>query len=311
MKHFNKQQKVSLPQRYIVLAKNSALFWLYNPLSMSISTRGNGDSFSCLFVLATIYFLQKHESSMKHTFYAGLCHGVAIHLRLYPIVFSLAYFLSISESKNIFQGLLTFRLSKKQWTLILGTILSVTTLTSIFYYLYGYEYIFEAYLYHFIRKDTRHNFSLLFLTQYLNMNFDISVLEKLLISLPQFVVLIITTLTLGKDLRSLSFCIFVQTFIVVAYNSVVTSQYFIWYLAIFPLCLKNLSSMPKRLGFVYFFLWILAQALWLLPAYLLEFKTINTFNFIGVQGVAFFFVKIYLIQRLIKYFDVITRIKTS
>uniref|UniRef100_T1GHN4 GPI alpha-1,4-mannosyltransferase I, catalytic subunit n=1 Tax=Megaselia scalaris TaxID=36166 RepID=T1GHN4_MEGSC len=58
-------------------AKYSALFWLYNPLSMSISTRGNGDSFSCFFVLATIYFLQKYQSTSKHTFYAGLFHGIA------------------------------------------------------------------------------------------------------------------------------------------------------------------------------------------------------------------------------------------
>lgn len=278
---------------------------------MSISSRGNGDSFSCFFVLATIYFLQKHQSTMKHTFYAGLCHGMAIHLRLYPIVFSLAYFLSISESSNTLKDFIRLKFSKKQWTLVLGTILSLTTLTSAFYFLYGYEYIYEAYLYHFIRKDTRHNFSLLFLTQYLNINFEISVLEKLLISLPQIVVLIIVTLTLGKDRRSLSFCIFVQTFIVVTYNSVVTSQYFIWYLAIFPICLKNLSTMPKKLGFVYFSIWILAQALWLLLAYLLEFKSKNTFNLIGVQGVAFFFVKIYLIQKLIKHFDVITRIKTT
>ena len=37
--------------------------------------------------------------------------------------------------------------------------LTFASLTYIFYLKYGYEFLYEGYLYHFIRKDNRHNYS--------------------------------------------------------------------------------------------------------------------------------------------------------
>lgn len=289
------------------LAKYSVLLWLYNPLTMVISTRGNGDSFSSFFVILTIYFITKsEEKSNWNAFLAGISHGVAIHLRLYPILFSLALYICLNE-KLITNTLTFFKQilmpNSQQVLLVVGTLVSLTTLTGFFYHLYGWNYIYEAYLYHFVRKDARHNFSLYFLMQYLSGNVTTSTIERLLIVLPQLVLMLYLTISFGQFRQTLPFCIFAQTFVAVTYNSVVTSQYFVWYLALLPICVNNLQTMPIRTASIYFMIWMLGQALWLLPAYLLEFKSWNTFNWIGGQAVFFFLINIFLLSRLIKFYS--------
>lgn len=289
------------------LAKYSVLLWLYNPLTMVISTRGNGDSFSSFFVILTIYFITKsEEKSNWNAFLAGISHGVAIHLRLYPILFSLALYICLNE-KLITNTLTFFKQilmpNSQQVLLVVGTLVSLTTLTGFFYHLYGWNYIYEAYLYHFVRKDARHNFSLYFLMQYSSGNVTTSTIERLLIVLPQLGLMLYLTINFGQFRQTLPFCIFAQTFVAVTYNSVVTSQYFVWYLALLPICVNNLQTMPIRTASIYFMIWMLGQALWLLPAYLLEFKSWNTFNWIGGQAVFFFLINIFLLSRLIKFYS--------
>ncbi|XP_037813962.1 GPI mannosyltransferase 1 [Lucilia sericata] len=295
------------------IAKLSACFWLYNPLTAVISTRGNGDSFSSFFVILTLYLLAKSEDcSRKSTrnwfiLLAGLSHGFAIHLRLYPLLFSLAYYLSLSErlvrSLKEFLRIVLFP-SSKQLLLVFGTFLSLFLITGFFYCLYGWQYIYEAYLYHFVRKDARHNFSLYFLMQYLSgAAVETSLLEKSLILLPQLLLILYLSFAFGQFRQTLPFCIFSLAFVMVTFNSVVTSQYFVWYLALLPLCLNNLQSITWLQSAAYFALWLVAQGLWLLPAYLLEFKTWNTFYWIGAQSAFFFMVNNLLLARLIEHYS--------
>ncbi|XP_067627633.1 GPI mannosyltransferase 1 [Eurosta solidaginis] len=302
-----------------IIARASACFWLYNPLTAIISTRGNGDSFSSFFVILAVYLLLKSEDASTCTatsmqrggnwlvFGAGLAHGFAIHLRLYPLLFSLAYYLCLSKSlircsRDLLRQLLFP--SSRQLLLVMGTCVALFALTGFFYSLYGWQYLYEAYLYHFVRRDVRHNFSLYFLVQYLRgYSTDVSLAEKLLILAPQLFLLLYLSFSFGQFRQTLPFCVFALAFVMVTYNSVVTSQYFVWYLALLPLCLNNLQSISLVRAICYFGVWLLAQALWLLPAYLLEFKTWNTFYWIGAQSVLFFLVNSYLLIRLIEHYS--------
>jgi GPI mannosyltransferase 1 subunit M len=178
------------------MANFAAYVWLYNPLTMVIATRGNGDAITSCLVLLTIYYLLKiHDNTSdaqneKNVIKSGIFHGLAIHFRLYPIFFSLAYYMYLSENKyqiNSVYSLVNCFLkpNRKQWLLIRYVVQVLAFLTVIFYLLYDYKFLYESTLYHFVRKDTRHNFSLYFYLQYLNSGAKINLIEKLLTFMPE------------------------------------------------------------------------------------------------------------------------------
>lgn len=296
----------TLPPKYIRMAEISAYFWLYNPLTMVIATRGNGDCVSCSLVLASLYFLLKNEQTVLQFFTAGIFLGISIHFRLYPIGFCLAFYLTTLDKqletiKDHLQAILMP--NAKQLALVAGTITSLTVSTGLFYYLYGYQYLYESILFHLVRKDTRHNFSLYFYQQYLSSNFDISLLEKILTFLPQLVLIVIITLRYGKHRQTVGFALFAIAFVMVAYNPVVTSQYFVWFLSLLPLSVKNFKNIGMRKAVFIPVMWFISQGGWLLPAYLLEFRGWNTFEFIWIQSIVFFFSNILILQMLVTNYD--------
>lgn len=196
-----------------------------------------------------------------------------------------------------------FQFNRKQLLLAITTIATLIALTAIFYRLYGYEFLFESYLYHLVRKDIRHNFSLYF---YMNLlNSEPIFMEKLLTFLPQALILLMINIVFGMYRKTLGFCIFLQSFVIVTFNPVVTSQYFIWFLVLLPICLKNLKSMKLSRALSYCGLWGSVQAIWLYSAYLLEFKGWNTFGFIWMQSAIFFAVNCFIMKVLIVHFDII------
>ena len=89
--------------------------------------------------------------------------------------------------------------------------------TALFYYLYGWEFLHEALLYHLTRTDPRHNFSIYFYHIYLHHELEFSVVEKLISFLPQLVVQLVLILSFAEDLP---FCWFAQTVAFVAFNKV-------------------------------------------------------------------------------------------
>lgn len=299
-------------QRISFMATVSSFFWIYNPMAMVIATRGNGDAITTLFILTTIYALQKsvrsnQPNSFTYVVFAGIMHGLAIHFRLYPLIFSLAYYLYLGNGSDRVGRLFwntIFQFNDKQLLLASITITTLFALTAAFHHKYGDEFIYEAYLYHLVRKDTRHNFSLYFYMNLLNTN--PMLVEKILTFLPQLLILLAINIYFGVHRKTLGFCIFLQSFVIVAFNPVVTSQYFIWYLALLPICLKNFKSLKLSLALSYCGLWCSVQAVWLYSAYLLEFKGWNTFGFIWIQGLTFFSVNCFIMKILIDHFDVIS-----
>ncbi|XP_018579409.1 GPI mannosyltransferase 1 [Anoplophora glabripennis] len=334
----------------------SMLVWLYNPLTIAIGTRGNCDSLAGFLVLLTLYTLQ----CKGWYFIAGVIHGLSVHFRIYPLIYSLTYFMFLSkfsfystedrkksfvkaiapsanlkpldnveniiaessslgghkivpydakERKTVFKKeyLLYLIPNFDQLKLITGCILSLSCLTWTFYELYGHKFLYEAYIYHLVRKDTRHNFSLYFYLQYLTAWVkNIGIWQKVLMVLPQLVLILVFSVRYGLNKFSLNFSILTQTIVMVIYNGVLTSQYFVWVMAVIPLCLWQVN-MPKKTVALLLTIWFAAQGAWLLPAYLLEFHGQNTFLFIWIQSVSFFCANIAVLGRLIMYFMPVKR----
>lgn len=299
-----------LPEKYQDKAVLSALVWLYNPFSMVIGTRGNGDSIICFLVLLTLYCILKPKAGFAIHFAVGLIHGLAIHYRVYPLIFSLSYYIFAAGPNKL--NITTILLpNRKQIGLVAGTMFSLGGLTILFYTLYGYDFLYETYLYHFIRKDTRHNFSIYFYMQYLNADHSIPITYKLLTILPQLIIILAVTLLFSRSRKTLAFAIFLQTFTLVTFNSVLTSQYFVWFMAVFPVCLANFARFPHRSTLSFGLVWILTQGIWLLSAYFLEFKGWNTFNLIWLHGCVFFAANMLLLHRLIGNFSVVAKFKAT
>lgn len=135
-------------------------FWLCNPLTINISTRGSNDIMISMLVFAALYFILK-----KQYVIAGVFFGLSVHFKLYPIIYSIVFYFFIDCNKELIrsgkkcQALFTnfFTVNRIVFTLV--SALTFIGLTAYFYHVYGYEFIYETYLYHFERKDNRHNYS--------------------------------------------------------------------------------------------------------------------------------------------------------
>jgi len=270
-------------------AKRCSWLWLYNPLVMAISARGNADTLVVLLVLATMFLFKEGVF-----FLTGFCLGLAIHFKIYPIIFSLPLYLSLSERTGL-SNLFVINLSR--FRLVSGTVLTLLLLTAICYMMYGMPFVEEAYLHHISRRDTRHNFSVYFYMLYLTTEDD-DIGLNLITFLPQ-VILLLAVVKKFANFADIPMCILCQTFIFVVYNKVCTSQYFLWYLAPLALVLPRLR-LSKTEGLVLTLLWGFTKASWLLPAYFLEFKGYNTFQFIWIESLAFFCANVGIMSKCVR-----------
>lgn len=271
-----------------IVEDHCALLWLYNPLTLVISTRGNADSLAVLLVVLTLDFLQRDKIVS-----AGLLHGISVHFRLYPLMFSLPMFLSLCKDNR-------FLPNRDQWKLILSCAFSIVTLTTTGYCLYGFKFLYESFIYHLVRKDTRHNFSVYFYMLYLSANEPQDIIQKIFTFLPQLLLLLMSSYYYSEKSK-LPFAMFVQAIITVIYNPVITSQYFFWFLSLLPLCLPNIK-MSLCKGICLACSWLLSQAIWLLTAYTLEFQSFNSFVFLWISGLLFFVVNVKVLVDIIHHY---------
>lgn len=306
---------LALVQGFNYAAANlCAVSWIYNPLAIVISTRGNADSVSQVLVLATLFIIQKR----KNIILAGMLHALAIHVRLYPIAFSLPMYLALRTTESSHKNnkerqlhpkklldwntvkifVLSLYPNRSQLYLVLSCMTTIILLTAVCYQLYGFQFLNESMLYHLSRRDIRHNFSVYFYMLYLSSVNVVNIWQKILVFIPQIVLIVSLSLVYGSR-RDLPFCLLTQTIIMVTYNPVVTSQYFIWFLSLLSPCLPHITLSKPQAGALAS-LWFAAQISWLLPAYLLEFRGRETFLYIWLQGMAFFCVNIAILVRLIE-----------
>lgn len=274
-------------------ARRSAWLWLYNPLVMAVSSRGNADSIVVVLVLATITLYKERVFLLT-----GILLGLAIHFKIYPIIFSLPMFLALTERRGL-RGL--FHINEARVRLVIGTVGTLAFVTALCFRLYGKQFIDEAYLHHITRRDTRHNFSVYFYMLYLTVEED-DIGLNLITFMPQLVLLVALSYKFAK-VEDIPFCTLCQTFVFVVFNKVCTSQYFLWYLAQLPLVLHKLKFTKKE-SLVLLSIWGFTQASWLLPAYLLEFKGDNKFLFIWIESLLFFCANIGIMSKCVRRYIV-------
>ena len=101
-------------------------FWFYNPITIAISSRGNAESLMAFLVLIFIYYLKR-----RNYFLAGLFYALAVHFKIYPIIYTLAvlFYITKPTSFNVFKWIWNRNL------IVFGItfLATFTCLTGIFY----------------------------------------------------------------------------------------------------------------------------------------------------------------------------------
>ncbi|KAM0001564.1 putative GPI mannosyltransferase 1 [Helianthus debilis subsp. tardiflorus] len=307
----------------------SVLVWLFNPFTFTIGTRGNCEPIICAIILWIIICIMR-----GNLFQGAVWYGLVVHMRIYPIIYALPIVLTLdpnhfqcgkkptivdwnsrqhksNETSNrlwvLFQSI--FTRSRILFGLISATMFFFCT--GIFFYLYEWEFLHEALLYHLTRTDPRHNFSIYFYHIYLNYEREFAVLEKLISFLPQLIVQIVLVFRFAQDFP---FCFFVQTVAFVAFNKVITAQYFVWFFCLLPLILPWSKMKLKWEGISCVLVWIGAQTHWLFWGYMLEFKGNQVFLQLWAASLLFFAANIYVMITIIRrhtYSPVFKRLVTS
>jgi phosphatidylinositol glycan class M len=301
-----------------------ALWWLYNPLAVNICTRGSAESLMVLLpVLATVWIASAEEKTWPSALIAGLWHGVAIHAKLYPVIYTLSFMAAFAATKQ--PRIPRSTKQNQKWTPrriatllflwiqrlltpapLVFAVTSVATFGALTYAAvrwYGPAALHEGLLYHFSRVDHRHNYSMhwywIYLARAAQQHGDISAanmaLAGRLLLLPQLILLVYTSL--GVAPNNLSLALFIQTFLFVAHNKVITAQYFTWYLCLLPLCSDSFSWTPRvrnalvALGG--------AVAFWLFSAYCLEMQGMAVHGVVWFASVVFFAANVNLLGALV------------
>lgn len=371
------------------------LWWMYNPLPINICTRGSAESLVVLLpVLTTVVFADTSSSSSSTTTkvtiwwrfiiratIAGLFHGISIHAKLYPVIYTISYMANfaynnerrmygvkktkeeeeLQQSRIVvttngqcgsspFSNNITLAVKSREeeeeeerisssfpWThpkrivklailwskRLFLTVSSMTFLTvsigtvGILTYLavqqYGPMALDEGLLYHFVRIDHRHNYSMYWYWIYLARGraaaemvalggggeFDgriMSAILSLLPLLPQIIIL--GYASLGIAPYDITFAIFIQTYTFVIFNKVITAQYFTWYICLLPLCSTRICWNTKRMYIALASLGI-AIVTWLGMAFTLEMLGWETYMQVWMASVLFFVANVNLLLAIV------------
>ena len=66
--------------------------WLFNPLPLTVSTRGNAESIMAVLVLASIYF-----ALVKHVTVSAIFFALSVHFKIFPIIYGLPLVLLVGD----------------------------------------------------------------------------------------------------------------------------------------------------------------------------------------------------------------------
>ncbi len=188
-------------------------------------------------------------------------------------------------------------------------------------YFYGRVALEEGLLYHFQRVDHRHNYSMYWYWIYLSRGRVTDAMKQMTLNgpwasedftktessspmgflgyiplIPQIVVLGFTSLGIAP--YDLTLALFCQTFAFVAFNKVMTAQYFTWYLCLLPLCADRIQWRSKRMISSLAFL-LVSIVTWLLTAFTLEMLGWKSHRQVWLASVLFYVSNVNLLSAIL------------
>lgn len=280
--------------------KSLASICLLNPIAAQISTRGSLESLLTVIIMLSIFNVTVKQCPLL----SGVFMGLAAHIKLYPVIYVptiMIYLAGRSWTRLVNSRVIYFAM---------GFTASFIILTVTMYKLYGIEFLSHSIIYHVIRIDHRHNFSIYNMSLYHESALASGDLKHFLALafafIPQLGILAVLIPLLGAR-QDLVATLFLQTWLFVTFNKVITSQYFVWFLIFLPAFLArlNLAGPCWRRGVVILAVWVCTQALWLFYAYELEFKGKPTFDAgLLFSSCSFFLGNCWALGQFINHFNV-------
>lgn len=298
-----------------------SVIWMVNVLSINICTRGSSDSIvNCGVLLMTVLTERQHWRA------CGVCLGFLIYWRLFPIIYVPLVFASMWKVMGHHSF---YRFLHDSAVLSVTIVLSFLIFFVPSLFAYFPEYWEECWIYHFIRKDHRHNFSPYFYPFYLSLSSPLSYRLPFLSNICQYLCAFLPSIawiTLGsvwvqkyvRGKQSMGQCGLLLTWTFLLFNRVCTAQYFTWIVCWVPLAmtLKNsLTLNSSRIqdslfNYVFSIFWnswlIVPILLWLGVAYQIEFLRSSLYESLWAVSLLVWISGCYGLYRTSKYFESLT-----
>ncbi|KAL0233800.1 hypothetical protein PCE1_002306 [Barthelona sp. PCE] len=256
----------------------SFFLWLGNPVVANISTRGSPEAVICFFVVLFVYLFISKRFKLS-----AVVLGFATHYKIFPGLFSIAVL--------CYFGLRSVQSIIRIFEFAFFAFISFVAPIIFYYRKFGFDFLYESYFYHIIRKDHRHNFSVYWLSIYLSELTVPSTAERILNYIPMILQLILiikisVPLIYYKGDKNILFLrvLFEIVFVFVFFNKVVTVQYFTWFFVFLPLIIDF-----KHHSFVFYTMSFVAlMGFWLFFGYLIEFQNIAVHFLAFLSSILFF-----------------------